>query len=130
MCDEYEQKTQRLRALQHRIEEVKKQHGEYAMSGERERERAITLVTSLRGCYHSPPLIGQAVQNFYDSLEMKDSEIYCQRAKKLYGSPESLQKSSLFQFSMSGVKIMAMFDPSMQGRGRLVECIREIDSIR
>ena len=33
MCDEYEQKTQRLQALQQKIGEVKKQHGEYAMSG-------------------------------------------------------------------------------------------------
>ena len=33
MCDEYEQKTQRLRALQNKIEQVKKEHGEYAMSG-------------------------------------------------------------------------------------------------
>lgn len=35
MCDEYEQKTQRQRALQNKIEAVKKEHGEYAMSGER-----------------------------------------------------------------------------------------------
>ena len=34
MCDEYEQKTQRLKVLHHKIEEVKKKHGEYAMSGE------------------------------------------------------------------------------------------------
>lgn len=33
MCDEYGEKTQRLRALQKRIEEVKKTYGEYAMSG-------------------------------------------------------------------------------------------------
>lgn len=34
MCDEYEQKTQRLLALQQKIEEVKRTHGEYAMSGQ------------------------------------------------------------------------------------------------
>lgn len=74
---------------------------------------------------------GQAVQNFHDALELKDSEIYCQRAKKLYSSPESsLQMASLFQFSMSGTKILGMFDPSMLGREKLVECLTEMDSIR
>lgn len=87
------------------------------------------MASHSKSFFFTPPS-GQAVQNFYDSLELKDSEIYCQRAKKLYSSPESLQRTSLFQFSMSGTKILAMFDPSMLGRERLAECIKEIDSIR
>ena len=75
-------------------------------------------------------LIGQAVQNIYESLELKDSEIYCQRAKKLYESAESLETIALFQLSMSGIEILAMSDSSMLGREKLVACVKEMDSIR
>lgn len=61
---------------------------------------------------------------------MKDSEIYCQRAKKMYSCPELLQRASVFQFSMTGTRILAMFDPSMLGGERLAQCIREMDSLR
>ncbi len=73
---------------------------------------------------------GQAVQSIYDSLETKDSEIYCQRAKRLYSSTESLQTMGLFQLSMSGTRILAVSDSSMLGRERLVGCLKEMDSIR
>ena len=70
------------------------------------------------------------MQSIKDSLEMKDSEIYCQRAQKLYSSTESLQNVGVFQLSMSGTRILAAFDPSMLGRERLVACLKEMDSIR
>ncbi len=151
MCDEYEQKTQRLQVLQQKIEEIKKIHGEYALSGERGkgggrrrcelaseergkgREGRVRRVLVVRNRFILSPSVcnpkGSKVQNFKDSLELKDSEIYCQRARKIYSSPE-LIRTSLFQFSMSGMKLKSMFDPSMLGKEKLIDSLKEMDSIR
>lgn len=69
------------------------------------------------------------MQDFYDNLELKNSEIYCQRARKMYSSRDSLH-TSLFQFSMSEVRILGMSDSSMLGEERLVSCLQEMDNIR
>ena len=73
--------------------------------------------------------LGEKVQSLYSSLEVKDSEIYCQRAKKLYSSPEAT-KTGLFMFTMEHTKLLAMFDTSMLGEEKLVRNLKEIDSIR
>ena len=73
--------------------------------------------------------LGQASQNLHDSLELKDSQIYCQRASKLYDPPEPSWRD-LFKLTVSSAKILAMFDPSMLGREKLVVCLKEMDNIR
>ena len=47
----------------------------------------------------------------------------------MYSSSKPLQ-TSLFRFSMSGTKILAMFDPSMLGTERLVANLKNMDAIR
>ena len=102
LCDEYVEKTERVRALKQKIEQVKKLHGEYSVSGEggregggreggREgggmgggREGGGGGGWGRKGGTMSPVSIypGLDVQNFYDSLDVKDSEIYCQRGQE------------------------------------------------
>ena len=69
------------------------------------------------------------VQSLYDSLELKDSEIYCKRAKEMYSSPEPL-RTGLFVFSMKDTWLLAMFDPTMLGEERLINNLKDIDKIR
>ena len=69
------------------------------------------------------------MQSLYDSLELKDSEIYCQRAKEMYSSPEPL-RTGLFTFSMSHTRLLGVFDPSMLGEEKLVANLKDIDRIR
>ena len=69
------------------------------------------------------------VQSLYDSLELKDSEIYCKRAKEMYSSPEPL-RTGLFVFSMKDTRLLAMFDPSMLGEEKLINNLKDIDKIR
>ena len=73
--------------------------------------------------------IGKKVQSLYDSLELKDSEIYCKRAKEMYSSSEPL-RTGLFVFSMKDTRLLAMFDPSMLGEEKLVDSLKDIDKIR
>jgi len=70
-------------------------------------------------------LTAKKVQSLYDSLDAKDSEIYCQRAREMYGS-EPL-RTSLFVFSMQQTNLLAMFDPSMLGEEKLVAQLKDID---
>ena len=74
-------------------------------------------------------LVGKKVQSLYDSLELKDCEIYCKRAKEMYSSPIPL-RTGLFIFSMKDTKLLAMFDSSMLGEEKLISNLRDIDSIR
>lgn len=73
-------------------------------------------------------LTAKKVQSLYDSLDAKDSEIYCQRAREMYGS-EPL-RTSLFVFSMQQTNLLAMFDPSMLGEEKLVAQLKDIDKSR
>ena len=73
--------------------------------------------------------LGKVVQSLYNSLELKDSEIYCKRAKEMYSSTEPL-RTGLFVFSMKDTKLLAMFDPSMLGKEKLLRNLKDIDRIR
>lgn len=73
-------------------------------------------------------LTAKKVQSLYDSLDAKDSEIYCQRAREMYGS-EPL-RTGLFVFSMQQTNLLAMFDPSMLGEEKLVVQLKDIDKNR
>ena len=69
------------------------------------------------------------VQSLYDSLEQKDSEIYCKRAKEVYSSSEPL-RTGLFVFTMKDTRLLAMFDSSMLGEEKLINNLKDIDKIR
>ena len=79
--------------------------------------------------YVPPPHVGKMVQSLYDSLELKDSEIYCKRAKEMYSSAEPL-RTGLFVFSMKDTRLLAMFDPTMLGEENLINNLKDIDKIR
>jgi len=70
---------------------------------------------------------GEKVQSLYSSLEVKDSEIYCQRAHKLYTTTEESPSTGLFMYTMEHSKLMIMFDPSLLGKKNLVKNISEMD---
>lgn len=74
-------------------------------------------------------IIAKKIQSLYDSLMVKDCQIYCRRAQELHGSPDA-GRDELFVFSLERMQLWAMFDPSMLGRERLVNHIQEIDDIR
>ena len=73
-------------------------------------------------------LTAKKVQSLYDSLDAKDSEIYCKRVQEMYGS-EPL-RTNLFVFSMHQTNLLAMFDPSMLGEENLVAHLKEVDDVR
>ena len=74
-------------------------------------------------------LIGQEVQHFHDALELKDSEIYLQRARNMYEATD-VSHTSLFQFTMSGMKVRFVFDPTMVGHKKLTASVRNMDPTR
>ena len=85
----------------------------------------LSSILKYAGCV---PL-GKKVQSLYDSLELKDSEIYCKRAKEMYSSPEPL-RTGLFVFTMKDTRLLAMFDPTMLGEEKLISNLKDIDKIR
>ena len=94
----------------------------------------LFLNLHVRTCIYSivyvpSPHVGKMVQSLYDSLELKDSEIYCKRAKELYSSAEPL-RTGLFVFSMKDTRLLAMFDPTMLGEENLINNLKDIDKIR
>lgn len=104
----------------------------------------IAHLTHVPTCLHTqasffPPLLfrppppsmsltAKKVQSLYDSLDAKDSEIYCQRAREMYSS-EPL-RTGLFVFSMQQTNLLAMFDPSMLGEEKLLAQLKDIDKNR
>ncbi len=69
------------------------------------------------------------MQGLYDSMEAKDSEIYCQRAREMYSTLEP-ESTGVFVYSMQQTHLHAMFDPSMLGEERLSGHLKDIDSTR
>ncbi len=75
------------------------------------------------------PHPAKKVQSLYDSLEAKDSEIYCQRAREMNSTLEP-ENTGLFVYSMQQLHLHAMFDPSLLEEERLVQHLKDVDSIR
>ncbi len=94
----------RREAFEEKLSQIRQQQGLTAVSGER-------------------------VHSLYASLEVKDSEIYCQRARTMYNCPEDVA-TGLFTFSMEHTKLRALFDPTLLGEENLVRNLKEIDSQR
>ena len=69
------------------------------------------------------------IQSLYDSLVVKDCQIYCQRAQELHSSPDAC-RDELFVFSLERIHLWFMFDPSMLGKERLVAHMKDMDDIR
>ena len=61
---------------------------------------------------------------------MKDSEIYCRRAKEMHTASSHPSKSGLFMYSMESTRLHLMFDPSIVGQENLVAHMKDVDSFR
>ncbi len=70
-CDEYVQKTERDQTLFRKIDQVKKERGEYAISG-----KGFTLVQRVKvmGCYNCPLYILCVI--FSSCLRVKHTQRY------------------------------------------------------
>ena len=73
--------------------------------------------------------LAQRTREFLEALHKENSKIFFQRAHDMYDSM-NMDDMSVFLFSMLGVKIRAMFDPTMLGRDKLVASIADMDRIR
>ena len=74
-------------------------------------------------------LTAKKIQSLYDSLVVKDCQIYCHRARELHSSPDT-GREELLVFSLERVQLWAMSDPSMLGRDRLVGHMQDMDDMR
>ncbi|KAL5477873.1 hypothetical protein EMCRGX_G024726 [Ephydatia muelleri] len=100
MCDEDEQKSQRLKQIEKKLGETRKQHGER--------------------------LSAKKVQGLYESLEKRDAEIFVARALKIY---ESEQRTELFLFALKRTSLLLVSDPSMLTMQDLTTHMKAMDPL-
>ena len=74
-------------------------------------------------------LEGKKLDELYNTLEKKNTDIYIKRAKQLHKSMES-DRRALFTVSLSGVEVIAMADMSYHGTERVLKHMQIIDPER
>jgi len=73
-------------------------------------------------------LLVEKVEAAYESLRQKTTDVYIQRAQQLYTI--AAQRTSLLQWTLDDVSVVALADPSYSGYGNMVQVMREIDPSR
>lgn len=101
MKDESKESAKRLRLLDDKVTALRKQHGEL--------------------------LPARKIEELYSSLEKKNIEIYIQRSHRLYGNTP--MRKSLLTWTMSDLEIVALADESLHGPDKVLENMKDIDSI-
>lgn len=101
MKDESKESAKRLRLLDDKVAALRKQHGEL--------------------------LPARKIEELYASLEKKNIEIYIQRSRRLYSNTP--MRKSLLTWTMSDLEIVALADESLHGPDKVLENMRDIDSI-
>ncbi|XP_068126254.1 bridge-like lipid transfer protein family member 2 isoform X2 [Hyperolius riggenbachi] len=101
MKDESKESAKRLRLLDDKVAALRKQHGEL--------------------------LPARKIEELYASLEKKNIEIYIQRSHRLYSNTP--MRKSLLTWTMSDLEIVALADESLHGPDKVLENMRDIDSI-
>lgn len=101
MKDESKESTKRLRLLDEKVTALRKQHGEL--------------------------LPARKIEELYSSLEKKNIEIYIQRSHRLYSNTP--MRKSLLTWTMSDLEIVALADESLHGPDKVLENMKDIDSI-
>lgn len=101
MKDESKESAKRLRLLDDKVFALRKQHGEL--------------------------LPARKIEELYTSLEKKNIEIYIQRSHRLYSNTP--MRKSLLTWTMSDLEIVALADESLHGLDKVLENMRDIDSI-
>jgi hypothetical protein len=104
MCDEYNQKKLRHESLNEKIKLIKGDQGILSqMSAKKE-------------------------QHLYESLEISNISVYCQRIKDMYSDPKLL-KNNLFTVSLSQTHLLILSDPTMLGGEALVGHLKDINHV-
>ncbi|XP_073472876.1 bridge-like lipid transfer protein family member 2 isoform X2 [Aquarana catesbeiana] len=101
MKDESKESAKRLRLLDEKVTALRKQHGEL--------------------------LPARKIEELYSSLEKKNIEIYIQRSHRLYSNTP--MRKSLLTWTMSDLEIVALADESLHGPDKVLENMKDIDSI-
>ncbi|XP_072286286.1 bridge-like lipid transfer protein family member 2 isoform X2 [Pyxicephalus adspersus] len=101
MKDESKESAKRLRLLDDKVAALRKQHGEL--------------------------LPARKIEELYSSLEKKNIEIYIQRSHRLYSNTP--MRKSLLTWTMSDLEIVALADESLHGPDKVLENMKDIDSI-
>ncbi|XP_056415070.1 bridge-like lipid transfer protein family member 2 [Hyla sarda] len=101
MKDESKESAKRLRLLDDKVAALRKQHGEL--------------------------LPARKIEELYTSLEKKNIEIYIQRSRRLYSNTP--MRKSILTWTMSDLEIVALADETLHGLDKVLENMRDIDSI-
>uniref|UniRef100_A0A1X7V154 FMP27/BLTP2/Hobbit GFWDK motif-containing RBG unit domain-containing protein n=1 Tax=Amphimedon queenslandica TaxID=400682 RepID=A0A1X7V154_AMPQE len=104
MLDEYQQRVGRIETLNEKLRRIQDTQGPLSQ------------------------VSGKRLKNLFDSLEEKNDNVYCQRAREMYTTEQPLE-SHLLSVSLHQTRLYLMFDPSLLGREALVKQIRDIDPI-
>lgn len=101
MKDESKESAKRLQLLDAKVAALRKQHGEL--------------------------LPARKIEELYASLEKKNIEIYIQRSRRLYANTP--MRRALLTWTLAHLELVAMADESFHGTERVVEQMRDIDSV-
>ena len=101
MKDESKESAKRLQLLDAKVAALRKQHGEL--------------------------LPARKIEELYASLEKKNIEIYIQRSRRLYANTP--MRRALLTWTLSHLELVAMADESFHGTERVLEQMRDLDSV-
>lgn len=101
MKDESKESAKRLQLLDAKVAALRKQHGEL--------------------------LPARKIEELYASLEKKNIEIYIQRSRRLYANTP--MRRALLTWTLAHLELVAMADESFHGTERVVEQMRDMDSV-
>ncbi|XP_037084473.1 LOW QUALITY PROTEIN: protein KIAA0100-like, partial [Pollicipes pollicipes] len=99
--DEYHESMKRRQTLDVKIEEQRRLHG---------------------------LLQARKVESLYSQLQQRDAQLFVQRAQKMYQA-DSPMRTRLFLWTMEGLEVAALADPSLHGRDACVAHLRNIDPL-
>ncbi|XP_067422043.1 bridge-like lipid transfer protein family member 2 isoform X2 [Emydura macquarii macquarii] len=101
MKDESKESAKRLQLLDAKVAALRKQHGEL--------------------------LPARKIEELYASLEKKNIEIYIQRSRRLYANTP--MRKALLTWTLSSLELVALADESFHGVERVLEQMRDLDSL-
>uniref|UniRef100_A0A8C0GPD0 Bridge-like lipid transfer protein family member 2 n=1 Tax=Chelonoidis abingdonii TaxID=106734 RepID=A0A8C0GPD0_CHEAB len=101
MKDESKESAKRLQLLDAKVAALRKQHGEL--------------------------LPARKIEELYASLERKNIEIYIQRSRRLYANMP--MRKALLTWTLSNLELVALADESFHGVERVLEQMRDLDSV-
>ena len=117
MLDELEQRQQRLESLNEKLRKIKEDQG--------------LFFSSIISCFYNYIItyyLAKKVQSLFDSLEITNDSVYCNRVREMYSS-EPL-RTHLLMITLKQTRLLFMADPSILGQENVVNHLKEIDHIR